>query len=106
MSEPQTTQSALPPHLSPKEQFLSIEDVSNKWRSMARAELFLTVLTYSFSEYALTQEPTAEQIRGVRNFIETLLNLAEPKSPPRAPFPDRRLTPIAPEKDNATKEKK
>jgi hypothetical protein len=93
MSEPQPTQPATPPRLSPKEQFLHLEDAAAKWRGLARGDLHCTVLTYAFAEFALSSpEPSSEQIRAVRNFIETLLNIAEPKSPPRGAFPERRLT--------------
>lgn len=93
MSEPQTTLPPLPPHLSPKERFLNLEESSKAWRTMARSDLMATALTHGFAEFALsTPEPNSDQIRAVRNFIDTLLNLAEPKSPPRAPFPDKRLS--------------
>lgn len=93
MSEPATTQPPAQPRLSPKEQFLKLEDKANSWRSTSRSDLLLLTLTYSFSEFALsTPEPSAEQIKGVRNFIDIMLNLAEPKPTPRGPIPDKRLT--------------
>jgi hypothetical protein len=95
MSEPATTLPPLPPHLSPKSRFLSLEESAKAWRTLARSDLMTTALTHGFAEFALSSpEPTAEQIRAVRNFMDTLLNLAEPKSPPPTPFPDKRLSPM------------
>lgn len=90
MSDPATPLQA--PHLSPKEQFLTREEDCQKWRQMSRLGLTLNVLTFSFSEWAITNNPSAEQIKAVRDFIEVTLNLAEPRKGERTPFPDKRLT--------------
>lgn len=91
MSEPQTT---LPPApvFSPKDNFLKLESTSQAWRNVVRNDHTATALTYALSEYA-TSNPTAEQISGVQSFIKVLLGLAEPKSPARGAFPDKRLVP-------------
>jgi len=90
MSDPATPLPA--PHLSPKEQFLTREDDAQKWRQVSRSALTLNVLTFSFSEWAINNNPSAEQIKAVRDFIEVTLNLAEPRKGERTPFPDKRLT--------------
>ena len=93
MSDPATPLQA--PHLSPKDQFLAREQDANQWRQVSRSALLLNVLTYSFSEWAITSNPTAEQIKAARDFIETLLNIAEQRKGERTPFPDKRLTSFA-----------
>lgn len=96
MSEPATTQPAPNPVLSPKENFLQLEESAKGWRNVVRNNLTTTALTYALAEFA-TDNPSSEQLAGAQNFIKVLLNLAEPKSAPRGPFPDKRLSPIAPE---------
>lgn len=54
----------------------------------------MTALTYGLAEYA-TNNPSAERLSGAQEFIKVLLNLAEPKSPPRGAFPEKRLVPPA-----------
>lgn len=93
MSEPQTTQPAPPPHLSPKDQFLADEQRASAWRNLMRQSTVHTGLTLALAEFCYsTPEPSADQIRAVKIFIETALNLAEPKTQPRAAFPDKRLS--------------
>jgi hypothetical protein len=94
MSEPATTQPAPNPVLSPKENFLQLEEIAKGWRNVVRSSLTTTALTYALAEFA-TDNPSSEQLAGTQNFIKVLLNLAEPKSPPRSPFPDKRLSPIS-----------
>jgi len=93
----------LPPHLSSKERFLSQTEVAKQWRDMSRSDLLLNVLTHSLSEYCLTNTPTQEQVKAVRDFIDTTLNLGEPRPSPRAPFPERRLA--MPSLENSKEEK-
>lgn len=97
MSEPQTTQPAPPPHLSPKDQFLADEQRASAWRNLMRQSTVHTGLTLALAEFCYsTPEPSADQIRAVKIFIEIALNLAEPKSPPRSGFPDKRLSSTPP----------
>lgn len=93
MSEPQTTQPAPNPRIEPKSNFLRLEDYANQWRQVSRNVVTHTAITYALAEFANTK-PSSEQMKGAFDFIDTLLNLAEPKSPPREPFPDKRLTSI------------
>lgn len=90
MSDPATPPQ--PPFLSPKDQFLTRTLEAEEWRKVSRSSLLLTVLTFSLSEYALGNAPSAEQIKAVRDFIQTTLNIAEPRKGERTPFPDKRLT--------------
>jgi len=93
MSEPATTQPAQSPRIDPKENFLRLEEYANQWRQVSRNVVTHTAITYALAEYA-SKHPTSEQSKGAMDFIDTLLNLAEPKSAPRSPFPDKRLTAI------------
>lgn len=95
MSDP-ATPPPIAPHLSPKERFLAREDDASKWRQFSRSDLLMNVLTYSLAEFCIVGNPSAEQIKAVRDFIETTLNLAEPKSPTRSGFPDKRLSSTPP----------
>jgi hypothetical protein len=103
MSEPATTQPAQSPRIDPKENFLRLEEYVNQWRQISRNIVTHTAITYALAEYA-NSKPSSEQMKGAFDFIDTLLNLAEPKSPPRAPFPDKRLTPVP--FDSVTREEK
>lgn len=94
VNEPQITQAPKRPQLSPKENFLCLETYANELRKLARNETVHTALTYALAEYANTK-PSAEKISGALELIDTFLNLAEPKSPPRDPFPDKRLKVIS-----------
>lgn len=94
MNEPQPVQLAQRPHLSPKENFLRLETYANELRNLSRNITVHTALTYALAEYA-TNNPSSERLAGAQDFIDTFLNLAEPKSQPRSPFPDKRLTPIS-----------
>lgn len=104
MSDPATPPPA--PLLSPKDQFLTKTLEAEEWRKVSRSSLLLTVLTFSFSEYALSNAPSAEQIKAVRDFIQTTLNIAEPRKGERAPFPDKRLTVPSSETPSEKKEGK
>lgn len=104
MSDPATPPQA--PHLSPKEQFLTRTLEAEEWRKVSRSPLLLNVLTFSLSEYAINNSPTAEQIKAVRDFIDTTLKIAEPQKGERAPFPDKRLTVPSSETPSEKKEGK
>lgn len=93
MSEPQITQPTARPQLSPKENFLKLETYANELRSLSRNVTLHTALTYALAEYAFSK-PGTEQVKGALDFIDVFLNLAEPKSAPRSPFPDKRLSSI------------
>lgn len=92
MSEPQITQPAPPPVLSPRDLFLTLPETAPAWRNFVRNIHTVTALTYALAEYA-TSNPSSEQLSGAQNFIKVLLNLGEPKAPPRGSFPEKRLTP-------------
>lgn len=96
MSEPQPTQPAPRPQLSPKEGFLGLDKVPDTWRGTVRSNIFTTTLIYALAEYA-TLNPSSEQMKGAQDFLKVLLTLAEPKSEPRGAFPDKRLSPVSPE---------
>lgn len=90
MSEPATTQPPAPPRFSPKDLFLGLTDIPGGWRNVSRSNVMATALTYAMAEYSTTN-PSSEQLKGAQAFIDTLINLAEPKGQPRPPFPDKRL---------------
>lgn len=104
MSDPATPPAS--PHLSPKDQFLQRTLQAEEWRKVSRSELLLNVLTFGLAEYAINNSPTADQIKAVRDFIETTLNLAEPRKGQRSPFPDKRLTPASETPQTPKEEKK
>ena len=103
MSEPATTQIPPVPCLSPKDVFLALQQAPESWRSAVRNDITQKAITFAFAEYAASNPP-ADRLKGAIDFIETLFNLAEPKSQPRPQFPDRRLT--SPETLPSTPEKK
>lgn len=105
MSEPQTTQTPPRPHLSPKDGFLGLEEISSTWRKTVRSNVMATALTYALAEFS-TSNPSSEQSKGAQDFIKVLISLAEPKSQPPGAFPDRRLVPFDENQPPKAEEKK
>ena len=76
--------------LSPRSQFRESDSNVRDFGAIARNDLTQKALAAALGEYALAHNPSAEQLAGIRAFLELFLNLAESdKAPPT--FPSKHL---------------
>ena len=66
----------------PKITFQKNEDQTKSFRSVIDMPVFHEAIHKSIAEFVLKGKPTAEELEGVRKFLDVLLNLGE-KSEPR-----------------------
>jgi hypothetical protein len=79
--------------ISPRDEFRKNEAVAHNFGNMAHSGEMTQAVNAALGQYALDGNPSADQLTGVRRFLELFLNLAEPE-PPMPKFPDKRLQPI------------
>lgn len=63
--------------LSPKALFRQQEDQAKAFRAISRNTYFHNALSSAIAEFAHHYHPTAEELKGARNFLSVLLNLTE-----------------------------
>ena len=73
--------------LEPKQAFQKNEDHTKEFRGVVDSVVFKECCHNAIAEYVLKHSPTAEELNGVRSFLDVLLNMAEKPEPhDRAPF--------------------
>lgn len=76
--------------LTPKKRFQENEEATRYLRSIVDSANFHYALLCALSEISMHQRTTADQLEGAREFVRTLLNLAEVEQPQPA-LPTKRL---------------
>lgn len=76
--------------LNPKKSFQENEDASRSFRAIVDSHHFIFAVNQAVSEFSLNHAPTADELRGMRSFLNIFLNLAEPETE-MPTFPTRRL---------------
>lgn len=68
--------------LQPKKNFIEGDDAAVKeFRKVVQSSNFHLALVFAMTEYVSTRTPTAEQIMGVNEFTDVLLNLPFQEEP-------------------------
>jgi hypothetical protein len=62
----------------PKNTFQQDADKSGQWRAIVNGDLWADVLLHSRSEF-LDREPTPEQQKGAKMFVDILTTIADPE---------------------------
>jgi hypothetical protein len=76
--------------LSPKVAFQENEAAVGSFRAIVDSKHFHFALTQALAEYTINHAPTADELRGMRSFLNIFLNLAELEVP-MPNFPTKRL---------------
>lgn len=73
--------------LEPKQAFQSNEDQAKEFRALVDSVSFKVCCHNAIAEFVLKHSPTADELNGVRRFLDVLLNMAEKPEPhDREPF--------------------
>lgn len=80
--------------LTPKKSFQENEDAVRSFRAIVDSKHFHFALTQALAEYTINHAPTADELRGMRSFLNIFLNLAEVETE-MPTFPTKRLEIIA-----------
>lgn len=71
--------------LEPKKAFLKHDDLTKPYRAFVDSESFKEAVHLAISEYVIRWKPTTEQLEGVRQFLNVMLNMGEKEDPVQPP---------------------